>query len=63
MRRRDSDRLQQGTWHRPQPLREDFDVTDMLACEQVDAVTLLEGGYRKEKSKRERMTTGGGAAP
>ena len=39
------------------------DVTDMLAREQVDTQTLLEGGYRKEKSKRERSdATGGGRA-
>ena len=47
----------------PQPLRKKIsDVTDMLAREQVDTQTLLEGGYRKEKSKRERggraMTSG-----
>ena len=37
----------------PQPLRKKIsDVTDMLAREQVDTQTLLEGGYRKEKSKR-----------
>ena len=48
----------------PQPLRKKIsDVTDMLAREQVDTQTLLEGGYRKEKSKRERSdTTGGGRA-
>ena len=46
----------------PQPLRKKIsDVTDMLAREQVDTQTLLEGGYRKEKSKRERSdATGGG---
>ena len=39
----------------PQPLRKKIaDVTDMLAREQVDTQTLLEGGYRKEKSARER---------
>ena len=48
----------------PQPLRKKIsDVTDMLAREQVDTQTLLEGGYRKEKSKRERTdATGGGRA-
>ena len=48
----------------PQPLRKKIsDVTDMLAREQVDTQTLLEGGYRKEKSKRERSdATGGGFA-
>lgn len=48
----------------PQPLRKKIsDVTDMLAREQVDTQTLLEGGYRKEKSKRERSdATGGGSA-
>ena len=45
----------------PQPLRKKIsDVTDMLAREQVDAQTLLEGGYRKEKSKRERSDASGG---
>ena len=39
----------------PQPLRKKIsDVTDMLAREQVDTQTLLEGGYRKEKSARDR---------
>ena len=48
----------------PQPLRKKIsDVTDMLAREQVDTQTLLEGGYRKEKSKRERSdATAGGSA-
>ena len=48
----------------PQPLRKKIsDVTDMLAREQVDTQTLLEGGYRKEKSKREPSdATGGGRA-
>ena len=48
----------------PQPLRKKISgVTDMLAREQVDTQTLLEGGYRKEKSKRERSdATGGGRA-
>ena len=48
----------------PQPLRKKIsDVTDMFAREQVDTQTLLEGGYRKEKSKRERSdATGGGRA-
>ena len=48
----------------PQPLRKKIsDVTDMLAREQVDTQTLLEGGYRKEKSNRERSdATGGGRA-
>ena len=48
----------------PQPLRKKIsDVTDMLAREQVDTQTLLEGGYRKEKSKRDRSdATGGGRA-
>ena len=48
----------------PQPLRKKIsEVTDMLAREQVDTQTLLEGGYRKEKSKRERSdATGGGRA-
>ena len=48
----------------PQPLRKKIsDVTDMLAREQVDTQTLLEGGYRKEKSKRERTDAiGGGRA-
>ena len=48
----------------PQPLRKKIsDVTDMLAREQVDTQTLLEGGYRKEKNKRERSdATGGGLA-
>ena len=48
----------------PQPLRKKIsDVTDMLAREQVDTQTLLEGGYRKDKSKRERSdATGGGRA-
>lgn len=45
----------------PQPLRKKIsDVTDMLAREQVDTQTLLEGGYRKEKSARERMSAGAG---
>ena len=44
----------------PQPLRKKIsDVTDMLAREQVDTQTLLEGGYRKEKSKRERSDATG----
>ena len=44
----------------PQPLRKKIsDVTDMLAREQVDTQTLLEGGYRKEKSKRERSDASG----
>ena len=39
----------------PQPLRKKIsDVTDMLAREQVDTQALLEGGYRKEKSVKER---------
>ena len=39
----------------PQPLRKKIsDVTDMLAREQVDTQTLLEGGYRKEKGARDR---------
>ena len=39
----------------PQPLRKKIsDVTDMLVREQVDTQTLLEGGYRKEKSARDR---------
>ena len=39
----------------PEPLRKKIsDVTDMLAREQVDTQTLLEGGYRTEKSARER---------
>lgn len=48
----------------PQPLRKKIsDVTDILAREQVDTQTLLEGGYRKEKSKRERSdATSGGRA-
>ena len=48
----------------PQPLRKKIsDVTDMLAREQVDTQTLLEGGYRKEKSKKEGSdATGGGHA-
>ena len=49
----------------PPPLRKKIsDVTDMLAREQVDTQTLLEGGYRKEKSKRERTSAavGGPAA-
>lgn len=46
----------------PQPLRKKIsDVTDMLAREQVDTQTLLEGGYRKEKSKRERSDATGGS--
>ena len=45
----------------PQPLRKKIsDVTDMLAREQVDTQTLLEGGYRKEKSKRERTSAAAG---
>ena len=45
----------------PQPLRMKIsDVTDMLAREQVDTQTLLEGGYRKEKSKRERSDASSG---
>ena len=45
----------------PQPLRKKIsDVTDMLAREQVDTQTLLEGGYRKEKSARERSDASGG---
>ncbi len=48
----------------PQPLRKKIsDVTDMLAREQIDTRTLLEGGYRREKSKRERSdATAGGRA-
>ena len=47
----------------PQPLRKKIsDVTDMLAREQVDTQTLLEGGYRKEKSKHER-TSAAAAGP
>ena len=39
----------------PQPLRKKIsDVTDMLAREQVDTQTLLEGGYRCEKSAKDR---------
>ena len=46
----------------PQPLRKKIaDVTDMLAREQVDTQTLLEGGYRKEKSPRERSESAVGA--
>ncbi|MGP1498164.1 MAG: excinuclease ABC subunit UvrB [Schaalia odontolytica] len=46
----------------PQPLRKKIaDVTDMLAREQVDTQTLLEGGYRKEKSARERSESAVGA--
>ena len=46
----------------PQPLRKKIsDVTDMLAREQVDTQTLLEGGYRKEKSKLERSEATGGS--
>ena len=45
----------------PQPLRKKIsDVSDMLAREQVDTQTLLEGGYRKEKSKRERTSAAAG---
>ena len=45
----------------PQPLRKKIsDVTDMLAREQVNTQTLLEGGYRKEKSKRERTSAAAG---
>ena len=45
----------------PQPLRKKIsDVTDMLAREQVDTQTLLEGGYRKEKSTRERTSAAAG---
>ena len=46
----------------PQPLRKKIsDVTDMLAREQVDTQTLLEGGYRKEKSTRERTSATAGS--
>ncbi len=46
----------------PQPLRKKIaDVTDMLAREQVDTQTLLEGGYRKEKTTRERSESAVGA--
>ncbi|SPT56526.1 excinuclease ABC subunit B [Schaalia odontolytica] len=46
----------------PQPLRKKIaDVTDMLAREQVDTQTLLEGGYRKEKTARERSESAVGA--
>ncbi len=35
----------------PQPLRKKIsDVTDMLAREQIDTESLLEGGYRRERS-------------
>lgn len=37
----------------PQPLRKKIqDVTDMLAREEVDTESLLEGGYRRERSGR-----------
>ncbi|WP_022867843.1 excinuclease ABC subunit UvrB [Schaalia vaccimaxillae] len=43
----------------PQPLRKKIsDVTDMLAREQIDTESLLEGGYRKEKSASARKAAG-----
>ncbi|WP_115727924.1 excinuclease ABC subunit UvrB [Actinomyces culturomici] len=48
----------------PQPLRKKIaDVTDMLAREQVDTETLLEGGYRRERSAGERSRSRAGASP
>ncbi len=44
----------------PTPLRKKIaDVTDMLAREDVDTETLLEGGYRKEKSVVDRLPEDG----
>lgn len=44
----------------PKPLRKKIaDVTDMLAREDVDTQTLLEGGYRKETKVSERLPKNG----
>lgn len=44
----------------PAPLRKRIsDVTDMLAREDVDTETLLEGGYRKEASVADRLPQDG----
>ncbi|MDC4233262.1 excinuclease ABC subunit UvrB [Actinomyces sp. B33] len=46
----------------PQPLRKKIsDVTEMLAREQVDTQTLLEGGYRKETPASQRARSGSGS--
>ena len=43
----------------PKPLRKRIaDVTDMLAREQIDTESLLEGGYRREKTAAERSAAG-----
>ena len=43
----------------PKPLRKRIaDVTDMLAREQIDTESLLEGGYRREKTAAERTAPG-----
>ena len=43
----------------PKPLRKrNADVTDMLAREQIDTESLLEGGYRREKTAAERTAVG-----
>ncbi len=43
----------------PKPLRKRIaDVTDMLAREQIDTESLLEGGYRREKTAAERTAAG-----
>ena len=43
----------------PKPLRKRIaDVTDMLAREQIDTESLLEGGYRREKTAAERTAVG-----
>ena len=43
----------------PKPLRKRIaDVTDMLAREQIDTESLLEGGYRREKTASERAAAG-----
>ncbi|RRR27458.1 excinuclease ABC subunit UvrB [Schaalia georgiae] len=43
----------------PKPLRKRIaDVTDMLAREQIDTESLLEGGYRREKTAAERAAAG-----
>ncbi|WP_455951829.1 excinuclease ABC subunit UvrB [Arcanobacterium haemolyticum] len=44
----------------PKPLRKKIaDVTDMLAREDIDTGELLNGGYRKEKSVKDRLPADG----
>ena len=55
--RRREKQIAYNTFHGidPKPLRKKIaDVTDMLVREEVDTRTLLDGGYRKEKSASAR---------